>query len=146
MRVDIYPIHPDNIRFLSSKTVDLLKAAHDPFFGDFDALDQARESKGVIYEVRTAEDNSSIIVGAFYLKFRFNHLGKVMDLQYLGGEINAFRAELSAFLWDLADKERADELVYVGRRGFGRLFPWMQEVGSVYRCKRVKGSKVADGF
>lgn len=128
----IAAVHPDNIRFLSSKTTELLKSAHDPFFGEFDALDKAREGEGVIYEVR----ENDAILGAFYIRFRHNHLGKVMELQYLGGELDAFKADLSVFLWALADKERADELVYIGRRGFAKIFPWMQEVGTVYRCKK----------
>lgn len=126
-------IHPDNIRFLSSKTIELLKSSHDPFFGSFDVLDKAREGEGKIYEVKHEDE----ICGVFYLKYRFNHLGKVMELQNLAGELELFKADLSVFLWDLARKEKIDDFVYIGRRGFGRKFPWLEEVGAVFRC-RVK--------
>lgn len=132
MPVFIHPIHPDNVRFLSSHTVNLLKSAHDPFYGPFDALDNAKIGEGTIYEIRDGE----FILGVFYIRFRHNHLGRIMDFQYLAGELKKFEKELADFLWDLSEKERADELVYIGRRGFARVFPWLQEVGTVYRCKR----------
>lgn len=141
MSVSIEPIHPENIRFLSSKTVELLKSAHNPYFGTFDVLDKATENQGTIFEVRLDDQ----IVGAFYIRFLHNHLGKVMDLVYLGGELEEFRHELSAFLWNLGESERVDEFTYLSPRpGFARLFPWMEPVSTLYHCsKNARSSRVA---
>lgn len=144
MSVSITPIHPENIRFLSSKTIEYLKSAHNPYFGEFDALEKAKDSQGTIFEVRLHSD----VIGAFYLRFFHNHLGKVMDLVYLGGELDKFRSELSAFLWNLGETEKVDEFTYLSpRAGFAKLFPWMESVSTLYHCsKNVKLSRVAGGF
>lgn len=128
---EIYAIHPDNIRFLSSKSIELLKSAHDPFYGAFDAIDNARIGEGTVYEVRENEQ----IIGVFYLKYRFNHLGKIMELQYLGGELKKFVADLQEFLLELGPKQKCDEFIYLGRRGFARVFSILEEVGTVCRYK-----------
>lgn len=144
MTVSIEPIHPEKVFFISSKTLQLLKSAHTPFFGAFDALDKAKESQGTIFEIRSGGS----IIGAFYLRFLHNHLGKVMDLVYLGGELDKFHSELSDFLWNLGETERVDEFTYLSpRRGFARIFPWMEPVSTLYHCsKNAKLSRVAGAF
>lgn len=138
LSVEITPIHPENIRFLSSKTIEYLKSASNPYFGPFEALDKAKENHGTIFEIRAEEE----LVGAFYLRFLHNHLGKVMDLVYLGGELEKFRNELSAFLWNLGETERVDEFTYLSpRAGFARLFPWMEPVSTLYHCSKNANQK-----
>lgn len=144
MSVSIEPVHPEKVSFISSKTVEYLKSASNSYFGPFDVLDKAKENQGTIFEVRSGEE----LIGAFYLRFLHNHLGKVMDLVYLGGELEKFRHELSAFLWNLGETERVDEFTYLSPRpGFARLFPWMEPVSTLYHCsKNAAGRKVAGDF
>jgi len=144
MTAVIKPIHPENIRFLSTKTVEYLKSAHNPYFGLFDVLDKAKENQGTIFEIRDGEE----LVGAFYLRFLHNHLGKVMDLVYLGGQLEKFRDDLSDFLWNLGETERVDEFTYLSPRpGFARVFKWMEPVSTLYHCsKNAKPREFAPRF
>lgn len=129
---DITLVHPDDIRFISSKSVEYLKSAHNEFFGPFDALDKAKNQEGFIFEVRSKGD----LLGCFYLRFLDNHLGKTMNLELLGGQkMFSWKDDFVRFVYQIAKDEHVDEFVYLGRKGFSKFFDGLEYVASVYRCK-----------
>lgn len=132
MTADITLVHPDDIRFISSKSVEYLKSAHDEFFGLFDALEKAKNQEGFIFEVRSKGE----LLGCFYLRFIQNHLGKVMNLELLGGQkILSWRDDFVRFINLIAKDEHIDEFTYLGRKGFAKFFDGLKYVASIYRHK-----------
>lgn len=130
--IEIRFVHPEKVPFISSKSVEYLKSAHNKFFGDFNILERALNSEGTIYEVCMNDE----IIGCFFIRFLHNHLGRIMEMYSLGGKLSLFADELSQFLWKLAVSERVDEFIYMGRDGFSKIFPWLKKMAAVYRCSR----------
>lgn len=129
---DIILVHPDDIRFISSKSVEYMKSAHNEFFGQFDALDKAKNQEGFIFEVRSKGE----LLGCFYLTFRQNHLGKTMNLELLGGQkMFSWKHDFVRFVYQIAKDEHVDEFTYMGRKGFAKFFDGLEYVASVYRHK-----------
>lgn len=133
MAAEIKEVAPESISFISSKSVEYLKSAHDEFFGPFDVLEQAKNLRLSVFEVW----KDGLIMGCFALRFLHTHLGRVMDLTHLGGkDMGEWKDEFALFLRKIAEIEQVDDFTYLGRRGFDRIFPWMEEVATVYRCKK----------
>lgn len=77
------------------------------------------------------------LLGCFALTFTEQEVGKVMTLVLLGGtHLELWKNELSKFLYETADKHVCKELYYMGRKGFARLFPQLEEIARVYRARR----------
>lgn len=129
---DITLVHPDDVRFLSSKSVEYLKSAHNEFFGPFEALEKAKNQEGYIFEVRSNGE----LLGCFYVRFIQNHLGKTMNLELLGGQkMFSWKDDFVYFMEQMAEDEHVDEFIYLGRKGFSRFFSGLKYVASIYRCK-----------
>lgn len=72
--------------------------------------------------------------GVFYLTFTQQEFGRVMTLLLLGGEdIAEWRDELAEFLYEFAHLHHVDQFFYMGRKGFSRLWPELEECARVYR-------------
>ncbi len=84
--------------------------------------------------VRVYDKKAIKLRGTFVVVFSQQEVGRVMSLFLLGGEdINEWKDELRGFLYNLAKEENIDQFFYMGRKGFVRLFPELEECARVYR-------------
>lgn len=84
--------------------------------------------------VTVKEDESTI--GAIYLTFTQQEVGKVMSSILLGGyKFSSWADQLSDFYYRLAQDNKCDEFMLMGRKGFKKYFPELCEVATVFRVK-----------
>lgn len=76
------------------------------------------------------------LVGAIYLTFTQQEVGKVMSSILLGGDnFGDWAQDLSEFYYKTAKERECVEFNLMGRRGFKKYFPELEEVATVFRVK-----------
>lgn len=131
MAIKFFHADPD---FLPVEAFEFLRKAaeNNNYFEVSDALRQSRNGVGKIFCVY----NEKKLVGSFFLNFKTNHIGRIINLVLLGGmEIEKWKDDLSAFLNDFCKKNKATEFMLLGRRGWERMFPELEYVSCVLRKK-----------
>lgn len=77
-------------------------------------------------------------IGSIYLTFSQQETGKVMSSVLLGGDgFGEWAAELSQFYYKIAKENDCNEFTLMGRRGFKRYFPELEEVATVFRVSLI---------
>lgn len=126
--------HPDLVRTNQTVMQYLIDAASD--FGGIvsvnKALDLFDKQKDAFVVVSIGQD----IVGSIYLTFTQQETGRVMTSVLLGGiRFSEWAKELSKFYYKLAKDMACDEFMLMGRRGFKKYFPELDEIATVFRVK-----------
>lgn len=76
------------------------------------------------------------LVGAIHLTVTQQETGRVLTSVLLGGiEFEQWAEDLRQFYYKLAKDHNCDEFMLMGRRGFKRYFPELQEVATVFRVR-----------
>lgn len=95
-------------------------------------LQNARSGLGVYILIK----DDTILRGCAYLTFTQQETGRVMTSVLLGGDdFHEWFRELKQFYYKLAKEQHCDEFMMMGRRGFKKFFPEMEEVATVYRFR-----------
>lgn len=77
-------------------------------------------------------------IGAIYLTFTFQENVKVMTSVLLGGDrFNEWTSQLSDFYYKTAADNNCSEFMLMGRKGFKKYFPELQEVATVFRVSLI---------
>lgn len=99
-------------------------------------LEQARNGAGIFILI-----NSAIkLAGAAYLTFTQQETGRIMTSVLLAGDdFVDWWGELREFYYKLLKEQHCDEFVMMGRRGFKKFFPELEEVATVFRLKLPYG-------
>lgn len=107
--------------------------AMDGYFPLARAMEQAKSGAGEIYLVFHKQK----LHGAMFLNFRMlSDKRVVMNLPLLGGsEMWLWAKDLGEFLHNKARQIGADEFTILGREGWGKLFPELEKIGSIFRRK-----------
>lgn len=78
--------------------------------------------------------NASLLRGAIYLTITNQESGKIMTSVLLGGDdFDEWYMDLREFYYKLAIDEKCDEFWLMGRRGFKKYFPELNEVATIFR-------------
>jgi len=102
------------------------------------ALDGFNPSQAAFIIVK----HGSETIGAIYLTFTQQEVGKVMSSVLLGGNnFSEWSKELSDFYYQIAKENYCDEFMLMGRKGFKKYFPELCEVATVFRVKLTNVNK-----
>lgn len=72
--------------------------------------------------------------GVIYIVLSDQEVGSVLTLMLLGGnDLLEWSDDLRDFLYKIAKELDCDQFYYMGRKGFSRIFPELEEVARVYR-------------
>lgn len=122
----------------SEDAIRYLSTAADGFGGITSIpkiIDTMCEGSGIVIFCK----NEIKLRGAIYITFTSQEVGKVMSVMLLGGiGFHSWKDKLRAFLYKLYEDHKCDEFFYMGRRGFHKIYPELEEVGRVYRLKPTR--------
>ena len=130
-----FVFHPYHIP-LPAKAITYLDAALRRTPANCDTLPEILaslpQSMAQIYLIYDGEE----MMGATILQQYDASDGKVLSPLLLGGRhISSWRGAYQAWLSSMADSMNAS-IEFIGRRGWGKLFPMYKEIGTVYHLPR----------
>lgn len=128
-------VDPNN---LSEQSKIWLELASEGFDGMFSVDVAMRQPSGLFFECNEKSEEKEklaiILRGVVYVVFSYQGNTKILSLVMLGGcHLYEWADELRDFLYHLAEINNCDEFCYMGRKGFSRLFPELEECARVYR-------------
>lgn len=132
----------ENVKFnlvppqqLSAEAINFLHIAAKEFGGMVSVL-QTLENydprRDILVEVRNGHD----FLAAIHLTVSHQATGKVLTSVLLGGHsFDLWHNNLKTFYYKLAQYHDCDEFMLMGRYGFKRFFPELEEVARVFRVR-----------
>lgn len=136
MNTEFKLVEPSQLDSLPEEAMQYLNEASksmDGYFPIEGAFQQTKANRGEIYLVI----HKLALVGAFFLNFHnVDEKRMVMNMPLLGGkEIWLWSKDLSDFLYHRAEQLGIYEFTILGRDGWGKLFPDLEKIGTIFRKK-----------
>jgi hypothetical protein len=129
--VTFHKIDADCIDYIPAQGIDYLESAADNPCSDITVNDVISYARAGLAEIYLVIDGD--ICGAFCLMYGHNNAGKMVDIVLLGGkDLDTWKEPVKAYIIDIAKKNGCNQLFLIGRHGFGKLFPVLKPVGTVY--------------
>lgn len=129
--IQISPITPECLDYLPAQAVKYLEAAANDGCGDLTAEDAILQAKDGLAEIYLIHDVQ--LVGACCVMYGNGTQGKILDVALMGGDnVLKYRKELRDYFIDLARKNGCKKLCVIGREGWIKVFPDLQDMGTVY--------------
>lgn len=127
-------VSPDYIA-ADSKAIEYLERGAAGFGGMVSVKKTIREFK-LGRDIFVLVKNETILRGAIHLNITQQETGRVLTSILLGGDdFGEWADELRKFYYKLAHDNECHEFSLMGRRGFKRYFPELQEIATVFRVR-----------
>lgn len=117
----------------NAQALRFLEIGADNFGGMLNVHNILKDSPGCIF---VNVKNNSRLVASIYLTITEQEIGLVLTSVLFGGvEFDEWYLELRDYYYALAKKYKCDHFTLMGRRGFKKYFPELEEVATVFRVK-----------
>jgi hypothetical protein len=129
-------VEPHKLDSLPEAAIGYLNSAAkamDDYFPVGRAFDQTRCGVGWLHLIQ--QENA--LKGVFFANFRSEpNKGIIYNIVLLAGDdMEAWKDDIYAFWYQKAKALAASEVILFGRRGWGRIFPDLEEIGTIFRKK-----------
>ena len=135
-RIEFHRVLPSCLNYIPLEVIHYLdRAVKESLTSDLntiDAIAYVRLGLGDIYFV-TMDDE---IKGAASFVYGKANCGKILDIALAGGdEFLKYRHKAHEFMLNVAKSNDCKEIWTMGRKGWGKIFPKMRQIGVVYSLK-----------
>ena len=136
MNVSFSIIEPESVAYLPQQALAYLenglKSSPTSDLTLNELIDLAKNGLGDIIVVSF----DSKIVGAGYYQVAEGYEGKILGIVTLGGDnFSEWQQQIYDFTVELAKKRGCGQIILITRVGWGRVFPDLQAVGTVFRLR-----------